>query len=280
MSNWIAQAPPDIRFFFLEMFLSTTVSSPLDPNATGAVVWDRLWQSEPSLAKDDTLLTRERNHPRWSWIRRRLEQTFGSLQGLRTVELGSGRGDLSALLAQHGANVTLLDTSEHALRQAQHRFNRLGLSAAFEKGDLFDASALKKTTFDVALSSGVIEHFVDEQRTQSIAAHASAVRTGGVVVLSVPHAHCPTYRLWKLYLECRRWWPYGLELPYSRRELTRRASQSGLSELESVVYGFWQSIGDHGLKTIFGRTPDWSNHHSWLDRWFGATLVLMGRKTP
>lgn len=242
------------------------------------MVWDRLWQSEPTIAKDDALLEREENHPRWLWIHHRLMQTFGSLEGLRTVELGSGRGDFSVLLARQGAKVTLLDASEHALRQAQHRFERLGLSASFEQGNLFDQPTTERGAFDVALSSGVIEHFVEDQRTWAIRAHVDAVRIGGVVILSVPHAHGLPYRLWKFYLERRRWWPYGLEVPYSRRELIQRAIEAGLDELETVVVGFWQSVGDHGLRTMFGRAPDWSTHKSWLDRWMGSTVVLMGRR--
>ena len=56
-------------------------------------------------------------------IDRYLNNAFGRIKGLNTIELGSGRGDLSVLLAERGANVTLLDASDAALEQARERFD-------------------------------------------------------------------------------------------------------------------------------------------------------------
>ncbi|MGB0715054.1 MAG: class I SAM-dependent methyltransferase [Phycisphaerae bacterium] len=237
-------------------------------------VWERLWKHEPSPEKDDRLLARERRNPRWQHIVDRLTSRFGSLEGLRTVELGSGRGDLSALLAARGASVTLLDQHTTALAQAERRFSRLGLPASFVQGDMLSLPRSMRGSFDVSLSSGVIEHFRGRTRTETIRSHRYVLGEQGMSVISVPHAHCPSYRLWKAYLEFRGWWPYGMEIPYSAKEMTRRCLDAGFRDVEAFGLGFWQSMGDHVVKTATGRAPDWIEERSRWDRRFGGTLLV------
>lgn len=257
---------------------SITATVRPSPDCAAAQVWDRLWRYTPSTAKDDVLLARERRSPRWSFIVDRLERTFGAIAGLNTVELGSGRGDLSVLLAQRGARVTLLDASDEALDQARRRFDRLGLSARFARADLLSTPDAWRGRFDVAVSSGVIEHFRNVDRTRALRAHWEVLREGGAAIVSVPNAWCPPYRLWKFYLQLRGWWPYGLELPYSRRELTRRARDVGFGRLEARCVGFWQSVGDHWGRSLLGRGPDWVDRPSLLDKTMGMSVLFFGRR--
>lgn len=246
----------------------------LKPSASS--VWDRVWQHQASDARDDALLVREECSHRWDLIIARLEATFGGIEGLRTIELGSGRGDLSALLAQRGARVSLLDTSDTALDQARRRFERLGLTANYVHADMFAALGTDALPFDVALSSGVIEHFQGHARTRAVRAHYTCIGAGGLVIISVPNAWCVPYRLWKTYLELRGWWPYGLEQPYNTRELVRRAKAVGFSRVEVHTFGFWQSISSHWAQSLLHRNLDWANRPSFLDSTLGSTLLLFG----
>jgi cyclopropane fatty-acyl-phospholipid synthase-like methyltransferase len=207
-----------------------------------------------------------------------LTRTFGQVAGLRTIELGSGRGDLSVLLAERGAKATLLDASDQALVQAERRFDRLGRAAEFVQADLFDLSQRLHRRFDVALSSGVIEHFRGDRRSDAIRAHFDVLRDGGLAVISVPHAWCLPYRLWKGYLELRGWWPYGLEIPYTKRELIRRARETGFRQAEAVALGFWQSIGDRLRPGQSGRRRDWVARRSILDPFMGLSAVLFAQR--
>lgn len=241
-------------------------------------VWDRLWQHRPSQHKDALLLAREQRSTRWSLLVDRLESIFGTLTGLDTIELGSGRGDLSVLLAQRGARVTLLDANDKALDQARQRFDRLGLTATYEHADIFQKLEACRGCFDVALSSGLIEHFKDNDRTRVIRAHHDVLKPGGLAVISVPNAWCVPYRVWKLYLELRGWWPYGMELPYGKSELLRRAREAGLRHAEVRCLGFWQSISSHWARGLLGYDVDWSHRVSRLDPLLGATLLLFGRR--
>jgi len=254
-------------------------STPPSNTAAGAAVWERLWQHSPSDAKDDVALERERRSTRWHAVVRHLETVFGSISGLRTVELGSGRGDLSALLAERGADVTLLDTNDTALGQAKHRFTRLGLSATYQQGDMLDLDETILNQSDVTLSSGVIEHFESDERTTVIQAHRDCVRPGGMVIISVPNARCLPYRLWKSYLELRGWWPYGMEIPYTKSELRHRAKAVGLRNVKVEATGLWQSVGAHWARSLLKIDVDWSHRKSWLDSLQGVNLLLFGTRT-
>ena len=259
----------------------SVISSRVSPSRVAparAPDWDRLWRHCPGETQDDALIARERGSQRWASIHERLEEVFGSTRGLRTVELGSGRGDLSALLAEAGARVTLLDSSAAALSQARLRFARLGLPATYEQGDIFETHQAWRGSFDVALSSGVIEHFHGEQRTRIVRIHYDILEPGGLAIISVPNAWCIPYRVWKFYLELRRWWPYGLEIPYTRSELVQRARAAGFSRVEARCMGLWQSVSAHLMRGLLGLNVDWSRRSSFLDRTMGSTLLVFGRR--
>ncbi len=241
-------------------------------------VWDRLWLHRPLTAKDDALLARERRSPRWRHVVNRLERAFGGIAGLKTIELGCGRGDLSVLLAQHGATVTLLDQSQRALEEAKYRFKRLGLSAEFVSGDMLGSLAEHTGAYDVAVSLGVTEHFVGDERRQVTAAHYNVLKPNGMAMISVPHAWCLPYRCWKFYLERRGWWPYGQEIPYSKREIKSIAQCVGFIHVDVVCTGFWQSVRDHWIKRWWRNAPDWHNRVSVWDRFMGLNLLLFAQR--
>lgn len=281
--------------------------------AVGADHWRRLWRRQPDETRDDAALAREAASRRWSAVLARLDETFGDVAGLRCIELGAGRGDASALLARRGARVTLLDYCETALELARRRFRRLGLEAEFVladlSGDLGRATSVRECphegtkgstgsgigdreskpnpqsairnpqspalgVFDLSISYGVVEHFKGAGRTRAVAAHRRVLGDHGLAVISVPHAACPTYRLWKTCLELRGWWPYGMEIPYSRRELTRRLRSAGFARVETRAFGWRDSVAEHlrhGLLRRPATHPD--PRPSLLDHPLGPALV-------
>lgn len=262
--------------------MTTTCAASTRPGphsgSTDDPVWTRVWQTTPSSEKDARMLTRERRGPRWNWVRQELHKTFGGLIGLRTIELGSGRGDLSVLLAEEGAEVTLLDANAAALESAARRFAGLGLRARFVQDDLREVGVTTLPSFDVALSIGVIEHFSGPQRTRVLRAHYDTIHRHGLAVVSVPHSWCLPYRIWKTYLEWRRWWPYGPEFPYSRSELSRRAREAGFSGVQLRAFGLLHSLGEHWVKRLRGQRPSWTDAPSAWDPLLGLSLVMIARK--
>jgi SAM-dependent methyltransferase len=173
-----------------------------------------------------------------------------------------------------------LDASDKALEQAQLRFDRLDLDAEFIKGDMLGALNDVRGRFDLSLSSGVIEHFEDEDRTRVIQAHHEVLVSGGLCIISVPNAWCIPYRARKLYQEIRGWWPYGLELPYTKPELVRRARAAGFARTEATYMRFDLSLPGQSaddLPEMPGKGTFDSQESSCLrDTFMGLVLLLFG----
>lgn len=90
---------------------------------------------------------------------------FNSLENEKSlnknfIELGAGRGSLSAYYSQNGYDVTLLDTSDEILNRAKDIFKFYKLSAKFLKANAAKTN-IQSGTFSVVASIGLLEHFED-----------------------------------------------------------------------------------------------------------------------
>ncbi len=91
------------------------------------------------------------------------------------LEVGTGTGALAVFLAAHGYEVVGIDNDPQVIERARRFAEYFRVSCRFELGDAFDLSAYA-AKFDLAFSSGVIEHFSVEDaarmlREQGKAAH-------------------------------------------------------------------------------------------------------------
>lgn len=91
----------------------------------------------------------------WITFNRLLDGDAGSK---RCLEVGCGRGSLSAYFADAGWDCTLLDLSENAIRRAEEAFLKEDLKAKFDVGDCLDLP-YEDRSFDLVFSIGLLEHF-------------------------------------------------------------------------------------------------------------------------
>jgi SAM-dependent methyltransferase len=209
--------------------------------------WDAQWRAEPL---NPAAVWAEERTPRWRAQERLVRERFGGFEGLKAVEVGSGRGLNGVLYAVRGAEVTLVDNSPLALEQAAELFAACGAESQAVEADLFALPAGLKGAFDVAMSFGVCEHFLRQRRLAAITAHLELVRPGGLALLGVPNKHAPAYRLWLATLKRRGTWPLGTEEPFSSTELVALARAAGGEPLELVYGSFVASLVDHGLNQV------------------------------
>lgn len=80
--------------------------------------------------------------------------------GTRVLEVGCGRGSMSAYFADAGCDCTLLDLSPAVIDTARAIFAANQLPARFEVGDC-RALPFADGSFDVVVSIGLLEHFDD-----------------------------------------------------------------------------------------------------------------------
>lgn len=242
--------------------------------APAVATWESLWQRRDA-DRASRRLQRERDSIRWRRFAATLEARYPG-QSLRSVELGCGEGDFSVLLAERGHHVTLVDFSPAALDNARARFESLGLAdrAAFVSGDLFAFAREQAGRFDLSISLGLAEHFRMDQRLKVIRAHRRVLRDGGTSLISVPNAHCLPYMLWMFHAKVRRWWRWGYEQPYVRREVLSLAREAGFTECQVYKSGFNAAMAC--MMRMAGR--NWAGDRDgpgWANRWQGWDLNLL-----
>jgi SAM-dependent methyltransferase len=223
--------------------------------AEQAADWDRQWRTE---AFDPEAVEREAASLRWKAQERLVRERFGSFSSVSAIEIGAGRGTNALLYAERGARVTLLDRSTVALEQARALFDASALPVELVDADVFDLPEEVRGTFDVSMSFGLCEHFLDERRARVVAAHLEVLRPGGLALVSVPNRWSPVYRLWMAVEKARGTWELGTEVPFAVRELRRLAADAGgqpLAPRFGSAVGSFVGQGVNGVLRKAGRRP-------------------------
>ncbi len=111
------------------------------------------------------------------------ELPLRDLAGARVLEIGSGAGGHSALMAKHGAIVTSVDITFERAKSTANKFELLGKQADGSVSLLADAEALPfdDGLFDFVYSNGVLHHSHDTARC--IAEAHRVLKPGGRVVV-------------------------------------------------------------------------------------------------
>jgi ubiquinone/menaquinone biosynthesis C-methylase UbiE len=146
------------------------------------------------------------------------------------MDLGSGRGDHSALLARQGRRMTLVDWSPANVDFSRRMFDTCGVRGTFCVADISRPLPFASDSVDAVFGCGVLEYF-DERQVDSILREAFRVARRRVIVL-VPNASSVAYRLGKWYMERTGAWMWGGETPsYSLKGPFARAGAVDVREL-------------------------------------------------
>lgn len=146
--------------------------------------------------------------PAARWVRPLVEITAASDV---VLELGSGTGAMSALLAQAGRRVVLLDWSWECLVFGKEVVASLGGRAGALQADILEGLPLRGESVDCVWSSGVLEHFTDDEVVRVLRDSARVSRR--LVVSLVPNAASIPYRVGKWHQERKGTWVWGKEDP-------------------------------------------------------------------
>jgi len=184
----------------------------------------------------------------WNWNVYNNEELrkFKNLDKLRIIkELGlksnndqkifdGGCGDgltLLTFMKEFGCEGYGIDISDEALMKAKANFKEESKKIDLQKGDV-RALPYENYYFNVCLSFGVIEHFLDyEKAVQEI---YRVLKPGGVAVFVQPHLYsfAPLYRLF------RQWqgkWNCGFQFEFSGKRLGSELLKCGFSEYKYRV---------------------------------------------
>lgn len=249
--------------------------------------WDQLWD-EVVIKKQ--LLEKEMELEGIKYIKYILLNEFETIEGINTIELGSGLGKASLGLSLHGTNATLVDNSMPALEKAVKLFNLFGKEPKILNADLLkldnDTYDKVKNKFDICMSFGLAEHFYGDDRKKIIDLHFETLRSGGICIISVPNSYCPAYQIWMKTLKLLGKWDIGLEIPFTVRELKTISEGNDIAECNIWTTSFSNSINQFLLKPFtkkIGFSSIYRFVHfpeirmGFLDR-FGYALVVIAKK--
>ena len=127
------------------------------------------------------------------------------------LELGCGTGVFSGILAKNGRRTTLLDYSGKSVEFCREVFAQAHLPGDFVQADVCQAFPFADRSFDCVWSSGLLEHFTDEQLRFILKESARVSRK--CVISLVPNARSMFYRAGKWYQESHGLWRWGKEDP-------------------------------------------------------------------
>lgn len=122
-------------------------------------VWDQHWWQDTV----DTITDRDILYMVDEMKLEYIVPLIETMQGkVNTIEVGSGSGRLSCFLASKGYYTTCLDYSRNALRVAANNYLMMENEGNFILADA-ESLPFKNGSFEVVLSTGLLEHFVDAQ---------------------------------------------------------------------------------------------------------------------
>jgi SAM-dependent methyltransferase len=237
-------------------------SSVLDSRADAAAVASRLRKAGPFVP--------------WSSIL--VDETADCVS---TADLGAGRGEHSAMLAQAGRETTLVDWSQENLVFAQGLYDALGVQGRFCRADITRPLPLETDSIDAVFSCGVFEYF-NAAQIDSIMAEAARVARKRVIIM-VPNARSVAYRVGKWYMERTGTWEWGGEVPSS--SLRSHFARAGLSSIREFSVGTEHAVGfltalpaGARLVRLLTRTLRLSRHPRPASFNQGYLLVTIGEK--
>jgi len=188
----------------------------------------------------DSLANKIRRGQFPAWCKPLLQHTSASDS---TLELGSGTGQLSAILGVYGRAPHLLDYSGESIKFAKRLFRKLGVEGHFYCTDVLKGIPMQDGSVDWVWSSGVLEH-LSSVEIATVLEESVRVCSKGVMSL-VPNANSIFYRLGKFQMERNGTWPYGRENPvFTMKNYFEAAELRNIKEYSVGAYHsleFWRS---------------------------------------
>lgn len=196
------------------------------------------------------------------------------------LEAGCGSAGISAELALAGYNVILCDYSLAILRRAKVLFQISGLpEPPTVLCDISRGLPLADDAVDIVWSSGVLEHWSDEELILIVSEMRRVARR--LVVSFVPSDRCVLYRFAKYVMETSGRWRYGREEP--RSSLKDVFESAGLTRIQERILDFRASLDfashlDPGLGTIAREWAETLTGDDPVVREQGYLLMTVGHK--
>lgn len=213
-----------------------------------------------------------------------ISSQFSGLNGIKALEVGSGKGNEIVQLAKRGAACVGLDFSESAMTLMRKRLAREGLTMPLVRGDARNLP-FQSGSFDLVYSQGVLEHFA--QPAEVLQEQYRVLREGAFIVVEVPNKWT-LYTIYKKILMAANKWLPGWETEYSPRELKSLLEQNGFRILDCVGWDFlilkiWRKLRKKlgwrdRAESVFARTVRQKLQRNSILLNFFVSITVVGKK--
>jgi 2-polyprenyl-3-methyl-5-hydroxy-6-metoxy-1,4-benzoquinol methylase len=192
----------------------------------GTRYWDQLYTTDRKVRAIDPHDTSLRNYVACQF-HRYFVRHLSAMESKQLLEVGCGGSQYLPYFAKEfGLQVTGLDYSEPGCKSAARLLATEGITGNIVCANMFEPPPSLRRKFDVVVSMGVVEHFVDTPAC--IAAISNLVKPGGLVLTFTPNMYGFMGTLQKLFDREL----FDKHVPLSRELLRRAHEKAGLSVLE------------------------------------------------
>jgi len=187
-------------------------------------VWDDVWvdnreEAESTEKSSGSIFRRivgkfKKLEQKWNlnkWIFEVLMKEFPKEGNLLILEAGSGEGTTAMTIYEKRFKFVLLDISKNALNNV--RKNDQGkYNMELVRGSFFQLP-FKPDCYDVVLSIGILEHFLQDDRVKIYDEMFKTCRKGGLIITLTPYKKAIFYRMGRWYAKKINVWRFGFDEP-------------------------------------------------------------------
>jgi len=153
------------------------------------------------------LLQKIRENKASAWTNEMLALTH---EGETVLEIGSGSGETSLVLALNNRVATALDFSKECLDLTDLASKELNVDLKLVLADAMEELPFKDNEFDVIFHAGLLEHFEKDERIRLLKNWGRCCKR---MISFIPNAASLAYRVGKANMERKGTWSWGKELP-------------------------------------------------------------------
>lgn len=165
------------------------------------------------------------------------------------IEVGCETG-INCMMVNNSLDKCFFDLNPKAIELVQNTCEELKIDGEFVVGDMFKMN-FNDEHFDLIFNSGVVEHFVFNERVEFLTEYDRVLRKGGKMVLAYPNHYSFLYRtayvIFKKLLFGFKWpWPKEYKF-YDMKEEIERVGLKLESRTVVARNTFFDGLNNHGI---------------------------------
>lgn len=149
--------------------------------------YDAIWGSQKSRAQEEKILFLRKKAIDHSYA------LLGIIRNKKLLEIGCGSGKQAIFFAQKGANVSVIDISDEALKAASCRAKEERVSIQTNRMNA-EILQFKNETFEIVYINSVLMHVNPEKVLQEC---SRVLKPGGKVIIIEPLRHAPFVQVYR-----------------------------------------------------------------------------------